>query len=136
MKRLSEYSKDYYEFSGKASDVARQLAFAGIALVWIFRIEDGAAPSIPQQLLLPTALLALTLAFDLLQYITATSIWGIFQWRKDRKRYKYNPDPKLEAPYWYPRPQFIFFVLKLCSILIAFILLTRYFWVTWYKASS
>ena len=38
--KLSDYRETYYEFSGKASDVTRQLAFAGIAIVWIFKIEE------------------------------------------------------------------------------------------------
>lgn len=33
---LSDYLASYYELSGKASDVSRQLAFAGIAVIWVF----------------------------------------------------------------------------------------------------
>jgi hypothetical protein len=35
--KLSEYADVYAELSGKASDAARQLAFAGLALKWLFR---------------------------------------------------------------------------------------------------
>lgn len=76
--KLSDYSKTYYEFSGKTSDIARHLAFAGIALVWIFKTGAAPATKIPQELHIPTILLALTLAFDLLQYFAGTAIWGIF----------------------------------------------------------
>ncbi len=83
--KLSEYRETYYEFSDKASAAARQLAFAGIAVIWIFRIEQEAGVGIEPDLLLPLALLALSLAFDLLQYITATFVWGLFQWHQERK---------------------------------------------------
>ena len=43
--KLSEYANVYAEFSGKASDVARQLAFAGLALVWLFRESNGPVPT-------------------------------------------------------------------------------------------
>lgn len=72
--KLSDYKKDYQEFSGKASDVARQLAFAGIVLIWIFRVEGPQAQRLPEQLLLPSALLVLALGADLLQYILSTII--------------------------------------------------------------
>ena len=35
--KLSEYKNDYYYFTGKLSEINRQIAFAGIALIWIFK---------------------------------------------------------------------------------------------------
>lgn len=90
--KLSDYQKAYYEFSGKASDVARQLAFAGIALIWIFRVERPQAPRLPEQLLLPSALLVLALGADLLHYIVKTIIWGRFC-RKEEKKLKLSLNP-------------------------------------------
>ena len=131
--KLSDYRNTYYEFSGKASDVARKLAFAGIALIWIFKIEAKPTPKIPDQLLLPSALLALTLAFDLLQYISATCIWGIFQWYHEHKLNDTSKDPALDSPSLLKWPQFIFFVLKLCTILLAYLFITKYAWSIWFK---
>jgi len=34
--KLKEYKADFYELSGKASEINRQIAFAGIAIIWIF----------------------------------------------------------------------------------------------------
>ena len=65
--KLSDYRNTYYEFSDKASNVGRKLAFAGIAIIWIFKIEGEGAPKIPEKLFTPSALLATALAFDLLQ---------------------------------------------------------------------
>jgi len=36
---LQDYRDDFYTYSGKASDISRQLAFAGIAIIWIFKKE-------------------------------------------------------------------------------------------------
>lgn len=131
MKKLSEYMQDYYEFSGKASDVARNLSFAGIALIWIFKVAGDPVPKIPKDLVLPAALLALTLAFDLLQYISATLIWGVFQWYHERKLNDTSKDPDLDAPTFLKWPQFIFFVLKLCTIILAYYHIIKYIWCVW-----
>lgn len=71
---LSGYKETYYYFSGMASTVARQSAFAGIALIWIFKTEKGSVISLPESLFTPVLFLVLCLVFDLLQYIVAAAI--------------------------------------------------------------
>lgn len=131
--KLSNYRETYYEFSGKASDCARSLAFAGIALVWIFKTSDSPTPKIPNELILPTGFLVLTLAFDLLQYVVATAIWGFFQWSEERKLQDINEDPELGAHPCLKWPQNMFFVFKLCSIFFAYVFLSLYIWRLWFK---
>lgn len=131
--KLSEYKQTYYDFSGKASDVARQLAFAGIALVWIFRVEVEGGLTIPRGLFLPAVLLALTLGFDLLQYISGTAVWGIFQWKEERKLEDVKTDPDLDTPTYLKWPHYCFFVLKLVVILAAYYFLIEYVWIAWFK---
>lgn len=126
--KLSDYKNTYYEFSGLTSGVARNLAFAGIALVWIFKTESEPTPRIPQQLIIPTVMLALTLTFDLLQYIAGTFVWGVFQWYHERKLHNITEDPELDSPSWLKLPQFSFFVLKLATVLSAYLFITVYIW--------
>ena len=64
------------EFREKAGDIARQVAFAGLATIWIFRLDSVATTLLPTELVRPAALLVLTLAFDLLEYVAGTLIWG------------------------------------------------------------
>lgn len=123
---LSDYRETYYEASAKAGDVARQLAFAGIAVVWLFRLGQDSGPAIPQPLILPAILLVLSLGFDLLQYITATIVWGIFQWCEDRKLNDPKDDPDIDSPNWLPVPQFILFWSKLVCVVAAYLLLIKY----------
>lgn len=131
--KLSDYRGTYYEFSGKASDCARNLAFAGIALVWIFKTSDSPTPKIPNEFILPTVFLVLTLAFDLLQYIVATAVWGFFQWNEERKLQDINVDPELGAPRYLKWPQNTFFVFKLCSVFLAYVFLSLHIWRLWFK---
>jgi len=130
--KLSDFRETYYEFSGKASEAARKLAFAGIAVVWIFKSSDSPSPKIPIDLYLPTGLLVLTLAFDLLQYVSATIIWGVFQWKEERKLNNINDDPELGAHPLCKLPQNVFFLLKIITITLAYIFLSSFIWRVWF----
>jgi hypothetical protein len=110
---------DYYNYhSGKTSDLVRQLGLAGIAVVWIFKVDVHGVPKIPAPLLMPLVLIVCGLAFDLLQYAVATSIWGIFHRLKERKGVD-SPQEFFAPPYinW---PALAFFWLKVISIIAAY----------------
>ena len=64
---LQDYRDDFYTYSGKASDISRQLAFAGIAIIWIFKKKVPATGlTVPSELILPGILIVLALGVDLL----------------------------------------------------------------------
>ncbi len=119
--KLSEYKSEYYEYSEKASDVARTAAFAGIALVWVFKIDGQPIPKLPKELLLPTALFALAIGCDLFQYITATAIWGCFHRLHERTLCSPLDDPDLHHSPWLPRAIIVFFILKLASVVAGYV---------------
>jgi hypothetical protein len=51
--KVEEYWKISNEFSGKASDISRQLAFAAIAVIWLFKIDTPTGNiTIPPDLIL------------------------------------------------------------------------------------
>jgi len=122
--KLVDARQAYYDHSGKASDVARALAFAGIALIWIFKIEDEGGPHIPAELLLPAALLAISLACDLLQYISLTLAWGIYHRVKEKAGTKAGTE--FQAPNVLNWPGLVFFWGKLFSVAWGFLLLVGY----------
>ena len=140
--KLSEYAKRYEGFTEKASNCARKLAFAGIALIWIYKIEVKSVPKIPQELVFPLILLALTLALDLLQYIMASFVWWAFYCYKERKLYKEgklddpSADPEFDAPAWMPWLQDVLFIFKLCTIISAYLLIILYAWGTLINKAS
>jgi len=75
--KLDDYRETFYSYTGKASDISRQLAFAGIAIIWIFKKDlPGAGLTVPRELIVPGLLIVLALGFDLLQYCLGTVIWG------------------------------------------------------------
>lgn len=124
--KLSDYRNTYYEFSGKVSDITRQLSFAGIAIIWLFRVKQEDFPKIPNELILPTITISLTLAFDLLQYVAATAVWGIFQWYKERQLEDLSEDPDLDSPAKLKWLQFSFFILKLFFLIFSYYLIIVY----------
>ena len=129
--KLRDYRETYYEFSGTASELSRKLSFAGIAIIWIFKLDSKPVPIIPEELFLPLALLTVTLFLDLLQYMAASFIWGIFQWYQEKKLSNIEDDPKLSAPTYFKWPQVACFVLKLIVLIIAYILIIHYIFLKW-----
>ena len=53
MKKLEQYKDEYQFFTGKTSDIIRGLAFAGIAVIWIFKYTDSGQIKIPDLLITP-----------------------------------------------------------------------------------
>lgn len=122
---LSDYLASYYELSGKASDVSRQLAFAGIAVIWVFHQGHGSSVDVPGSLIAPAALFIGGLACDLLQYVSGTLIWGAFH-RIQEQRLGAGSKKPLTAPAYFNWPGLFFFWSKLALTLIGYLLLLRY----------
>jgi hypothetical protein len=73
--KISDYRDSYYLYSGKVSDITRQMALAGIAVVWIFKESAGTQYKISNELLIPSIGFLIALAFDLIQYVVGAVIW-------------------------------------------------------------
>ena len=82
---LSDLKKDYDAFSGKASDVARQLNFAGIAVIWVLRGSERTG-EIALSILLLCSLggFVFALILDLAQYLYGAWSTGTFLHEKER----------------------------------------------------
>lgn len=74
--KLGDALENYNYYSGKLSDIVRQLAFAGIAVVWVFKADK--LNTIPPELIRPTLLIVVALALDLMQYFYASIAWSCF----------------------------------------------------------
>lgn len=118
--KLSEYREAFYTFSGKASDLNRQLAFAGIALIWLFKRDVGVQLTIPNDLLWPTVLIVVSLALDMLHYSVASFIWHLFYRSKEKAGVRESTALKRHHPMleW---PTYIIFWAKIASVLFAYI---------------
>ncbi|MGN6479796.1 hypothetical protein [Luteibacter sp.] len=70
--------------TGKASDIARQLALAGVAVIWLFKTTDASKP-IAENMVFPLWLFLVSLLLDLLQYIVAGITWAAFSRLRERQ---------------------------------------------------
>jgi hypothetical protein len=108
-------------YSSKTGEITRQLGFAGLALIWIFKTGEGTQQIVPKELLPAGLMLVLGLSADLAQYILGTAVWHLVT-----KRNQTIGKPNFETPKWINWPQWSFFVLKIVAVLIAYILLLRH----------
>ena len=127
--RLKDCRELYADHSAKASEKVRSLAFAGIAIVWVFRVGDGLNSKFPAQLLLVLLLLAIALALDFLHAVAATIAWGVY----GRYCEKQCPDEKREfqAPPVINWPALTFFWLKIPAVFAAYVLLALFLVSRW-----
>lgn len=131
--KLSNFRDSYYHYTDKASEVARKLAFAGIAIVWLFRMGDGVDSRLPRPLLLPVLLFAVALALDLLHYVYGGVAWGIFCRSKEKKGHRGDSD--LDAPRWMNCPTHGFFYAKIVSVVVGYVMMIAFLWVLWRDAA-
>ncbi len=122
--KLTEARAAYDRFAAKASDTARQLGFAGLALVWLLSLQGEAGVGMPAELVLPTGLVVASLALDLLQYLYATLVWGAIHRYHEisgiREEQEFKVSPKVN---W---PTNTLFCLKQIVIVVAYYHLLRY----------
>jgi hypothetical protein len=129
-KHLNEYIEDFQFYSGKASEINRSLALAGVGIIWIFhnaietKPKDPKLPLIPKELFEPLFLLAASLTIDLLQYFLGYIIWWSFYHFHLAKWDKTKPAPAsitdLEAPSLAANFITMFFYLKIICMFIAY----------------
>jgi hypothetical protein len=120
--KIQDYRNDFYAFSGKASDLNRQLAFGAIALIWLFK-QDVAGqpgqPTVPHELILPGILVASALVCDVLQYIIASLIWFCYYRWKEFRGATDDEDVGRHSG-WLEVPIWLFFAAKLGSSIAAY----------------
>ncbi|SQH78338.1 conserved membrane protein of unknown function [Shewanella benthica] len=116
---LSGARDNYYTFSASLSSGTRQLAFAGIAVVWIFAQQDGDIVSTNELLRKSMLCFVFSLAFDLFQYFYASAAWGIFHRIKEEKL-NHDDSTEFTAPYLINWPTNFFFWGKAVIVLVGF----------------
>ncbi|MGH7240327.1 MAG: hypothetical protein ACREHG_09745, partial [Candidatus Saccharimonadales bacterium] len=109
---------------GKASDINRQIGFAGIAIIWLFKLAIGQKIIVPAGLHLPAILIIASLAIDLLQYLIGWAIWQLFymvKWKEHK-----DDEETVDAPDWCEWLLNIMFILKISSMVAAYVFLIRF----------
>jgi hypothetical protein len=86
--KIQELRDSYYEASANVSDRVRQLALAGIAVIWLLKTGDHTGGiKYGAQLLIPLSYFAASLTTDFCQYVCKTLIWGslnTYYWKRYR----------------------------------------------------
>lgn len=107
--KLEDARQHYYDLSAAASNSARQLAFAGIAVVWILATQTEILPSdAVSELRFPLLMFILALGFDLVQYYGASLFWSVFARSKERV----GEQEFAGAPTWINYPGILGFWMK------------------------
>jgi hypothetical protein len=129
MKPLSEFREDYEALSSIASNVNRQLGFAGIAIIWIFKIDQKNLATgqvlLPSDLYIAAVLIAASLLSDLLHYVIGSAIWAMF-WRYKEKDPRISSDTEVEAHPWLTWPTWILFSWKIMFMIAAYSFLLKF----------
>ncbi|WP_263602267.1 hypothetical protein [Chryseobacterium sp. PET-29] len=124
-KSLKDWLTDFYDDTGKISELIRNAAFAGIGIIWIFKNSDSSKKMLPLELICPLTFLVIALFFDIVQYIwRALNIY--FYYKKYESKYDKNQirnkdldDVKL--PNYIEYGTWIFFILKIFFVLFAYL---------------
>ncbi len=117
--------QDYDYFTRKLSEIARQLNYVGVAIIWIFRVgQENGGIAFSKTLLWPLGMFATSLALDLLHYIVSTLVWGGYFRRQDKKGLK--SDTEFRAPKQLNWPSLLFFWTKIALTVVGFVFLVKY----------
>lgn len=122
--KLQEAQKHYYDHSGSASNSARQLAFAGIAVVWILVTQNNVVNVQANALRAPLLVFVVTLALDLIQYYGQALFWGAFARYKEKR----GEEEFSGAPEWGNWIGLACFWAKGFFVAVGYVLLFRILW--------
>ena len=124
---LDEVRTTYYAATGKTSDIVRQLAFAGIAFIWVFSGGNVVSAShghlaVPGDLENAGICFVIALALDLIQYAYRSAAFGIAQWNREKQeeRDKQKKGQKYELPRPINYPTLACFWLKVAAIVVGY----------------
>jgi hypothetical protein len=117
--KLSEIREAYEDVSRTLSKINRQLAFAGIGIVWLFRITDKTGnTTIDSGMLIPLLCFAVSFACDLLQYLYLSIAWYFYYWRKHSNGVA--EDAEVHEPECVNIPAWILLVVKVIIMMFAY----------------
>lgn len=126
--KISDYKKDYEEFSGTLSGIVRNLSFMGFGIVWILigGLDGFKKGVIPQQLLWVLVFLVGFIILDIVHYIYQTIIWYCYFKKLEKEHGATCDRDNFLAPKKYTRWGWFIFWLKIAVIITAYILLLFY----------
>ncbi len=126
---LEKFRQYHYDATVKVSENTRTLALSAIAIVWLFKRENGSAYEIPESLLLPLMLVLVAMSLDFFQYVYRSFVWHILFRVQERKleRKEITEQSELYISSWINFPGYVLFYMKIFCLILAYFKLLEYF---------
>lgn len=136
----SEAFQRYVYNTGKASEITRQIALVGVALVWLFRETTPTGSRLPPSLKWAATIFVLVLALDLFQYVIQGVKWHEFALRTEKvlkkeaeslpkaEQVRHIEDQQFDAPDDINRAALISYYGKLFFVVVGYVLLFTHLW--------
>ena len=121
--KLENYKTSGHKYTEKASDICRQLNFAGIGIVWIIittYLDLNLADSL---IIYPLVLISLSLMLDVFHYILGGYFWTSFYGKKEKEVVKADED--IKSPRWKSNILYVLYYSKLGLMILAYIFIVR-----------
>jgi hypothetical protein len=122
MKR-SQVRTAYLDYSGRTSENVRQLSFAALGIIWVFR-PSTANLTFSRTLLIAGTCAVSALVLDFLQSLYGTVAWGWFHRQKELTGL--DDDAEFKAPRQMNWPTNALFLLKVVALIPCYALLLRH----------
>jgi hypothetical protein len=123
---LDDLWSDVRELTGKLSDVTRQAAYAGLAVIWIFKTGDAATYHLDRSLIWVGVLLALALTFDLAQYACNAALRWFHARQEEKVRGVDYKGKDITLPKRLNRIPYALFALKVTLVAAGYVVLLGY----------
>jgi hypothetical protein len=117
--KLKEVKEAYQDCSRILSSNVRNLCFAGIAVVWVFRVGTD----IPDVLLIPLLCFVVSLSLDLSQYIVSSIIWWAFYLIKEKSL---DDEDETRAPKHINLPAELLLLFKVVAVCVGYLFIARF----------
>lgn len=120
----NDYKETYEGATDTLSQINRNMALAGVAIIWMFTKTDSGV-DIPKPLLWPAILLVSSLSLDVLQYVWKTMTFYILFRRREKN--EKNEKKQQGHSIWLVRPIWGIFWLKIIAMGWAYVLIFMFF---------
>jgi hypothetical protein len=121
---LSDVWSFYDRYNQAVTDLCRQIAYAGIAVIWVFRVSAGGLNKLPRNLFIAGFLLVLCLFLDFCQNVAGSLLYDAYGRRKEKEIG--NNEERFLQPNWLLWPMDLFFFAKVGALVVGYVLILWY----------
>ena len=120
---LKDYKKTSQDYSAKASEIARQVNFAGIGIIWIIKTSKTTIELNNCLILVPLILISISLLFDFAQYLIGSILWIYFYRTKEKAGVSKTSD--VVSKPWRSNILYVLYYIKFALMIVAYIFIIK-----------